>query len=148
MFAVLRRHNFKRNPRLSSNRAIHNETIDLEQQLIFYARKKQTPVSLRSLMETGKGDLLTNFESTTTSDQPPTASELVLFQVASFLHRELPVRIAHRVAHLHSNPLLLSSRKFYFGFDGFESDVFCLFCHVCSGDSEHPESLRPLQAYI
>ena len=79
----------------------HYNAFNLERELILYGSKKQTPVSLKSLMETGKGDLLKSFEpgQRTTS----TASELVLFQVACFLHRELPVRIAHRVEHLQSD---------------------------------------------
>lgn len=83
--------------------------LNLERELILYGSKKQTPVSLKSLLETGKGALLKDFEGK--PRETTTASELVLFQVACFLHRELPVRIAHRVEHLQSTPFLLNSRK-------------------------------------
>jgi len=84
--------------------------LNLDRELILYGSKKQTPVSLKSLLETGKGDLLKGFEGK--QRESTTASELVLFQVACFLHRELPVRVAHRVEHLQSAPFLLNSRKF------------------------------------
>eukprot|EP01032_Pedospumella_encystans_P028343 gene28344-32008_t len=58
--------------------------LNLDRELILYGSKKQTPVSLKSLLETGKGDLLKGFE-------------------------ELPVRVAHRVEHLQSAPFLLNS---------------------------------------
>lgn len=83
--------------------------MNLDSEIILYGSKKQTPVSLKSLMETGKGALLKGFEGK--QQEATTASELVLFQVACFLHRELPVRIAHRVEHLQSAPFLLKSRE-------------------------------------
>jgi hypothetical protein len=97
---------------LLSTAAQHGPIINLERELILYGSKKQTPVSLKSLMDTGTGNLLKTFDPIKGSQiRASTASELVLFQVASFLHRELPVRIAHRVEHLQSAPYLLKSRK-------------------------------------
>jgi hypothetical protein len=40
-----------------------NANIDFERELILYGGKKQTPVSLKSLMDTGKGSLLSEFEA-------------------------------------------------------------------------------------
>jgi pyruvate dehydrogenase kinase 2/3/4 len=91
-----------------------NANIDFERELILYGGKKQTPVSLKSLMDTGKGSLLSEFEVIKGNQiQTSTASELVLFQIASFLHRELPVRIAHRVEHLQSAPYLQNNGTFF-----------------------------------
>jgi hypothetical protein len=91
-----------------------NANIDFERELILYGGKKQTPVSLKSLMDTGKGSLLSEFEAIKGNQiQTSTASELVLFQIASFLHRELPVRIAHRVEHLQSAPYLQNNGTFF-----------------------------------
>jgi Mitochondrial branched-chain alpha-ketoacid dehydrogenase kinase len=69
------------------------------------SRESQTPVSLQTLMRTGKGDFLhkTFAESMV---EKHAATELVLRQVASFLRRELPVRMARRVADLESIPVL------------------------------------------
>eukprot|EP00039_Didymoeca_costata_P001816 m.55354 g.55354 ORF g.55354 m.55354 type:complete len:448 (+) comp10980_c0_seq1:349-1692(+) len=74
---------------------------DLFNEMEEVAAKEQTPVSLRTLVETGKGDLLTE-----TGEHLPGA---VRQQVATFLHRELPVRIAQRAMELHSLPFGLSN---------------------------------------
>jgi len=61
-------------------------------------QQKQTSVSLKAMVETGLGKFI-----------PPGApSNQVLIQVASFLHRELPIRFAHRVKELESLPYGLS----------------------------------------
>lgn len=75
--------------------------------LRLFARKKQNPVSLLLLMETGKGALLKNIRTNSSHSNPladstATASEKVQLQVASFLHRELPIRLAHRAVELES----------------------------------------------
>eukprot|EP00939_MAST-03C_sp_MAST-3C-sp1_P001696 g1696.t1 len=60
--------------------------------------KPQTSVSLKSMVETGIGKFV-----------PPGApSTQILIQVASFLHRELPIRFAHRVKELDNLPLGLA----------------------------------------
>lgn len=69
-----------------------NSKIDVDGQLKYYGHKKQIAVSLKALMETGKGALL---------DLGPNHDkneilEKIIIQVACFLHRELPVRLAHR----------------------------------------------------
>jgi Mitochondrial branched-chain alpha-ketoacid dehydrogenase kinase len=69
------------------------------------ARDTQTPVSLQTLMRTGRGDFLHKTFAEATVEKHA-ATELVLRQVASFLRRELPVRMARRVADLESIPVL------------------------------------------
>jgi len=71
-----------------------------------FAQQSQTSVSLQALMRTGQGEFLhKHFEDTAEVDQH-TATELVLIQVASFLRRELPIRLAHRVQDLEGVPLM------------------------------------------
>jgi pyruvate dehydrogenase kinase 2/3/4 len=58
------------------------------------AKKQQVPVSLRSMVDTGTGKYL-----------PPTATpEDVMVQVATFLHKEMPVRMSHRIIELDTLP--------------------------------------------
>jgi hypothetical protein len=79
--------------------------------LLLYSNKKQTPISLNSLMETGKGDRL--YDSYSKIDILPRVegqvTEQVLIQVACFLHRELPVRLAHRAVKLEATPTFIKS---------------------------------------
>merc|ERR1711935_1328044 len=64
-----------------------------------------TSVSLQALMRTGRGEYLDrHFEHVAINEH--TATELVLMQVASFLRRELPIRLAHRVHDLEKVPLM------------------------------------------
>ena len=72
----------------------------------YYGRKRQTNVSLRALLDTGNGTLL-NVPITKT--EGATATDKVLLQVACFLHRELPVRLAHRACELESSGLFKQS---------------------------------------
>ena len=67
----------------------------------------QTPVSLRTLVETGRGDLLEKHaEKHAKSDGNATATDKVLMQVASFLRHELPIRLAHRAKDLTNVPMM------------------------------------------
>ena len=69
------------------------------------AQRPQTSVSLQDLMKTGRGEKLhMSFGEETRERQA--ATELVLIQVAGFLRRELPIRLAHRVHDLENVPLL------------------------------------------
>lgn len=71
------------------------------------ARKPQTSASLQTLMKTGRGEFLHKlskhnqgggFASVTSRPEDESeATPLVLVQVASFLRRELPIRLAHRI---------------------------------------------------
>jgi len=84
---------------------ILNDHAGSEQEIEYYGHKKQTPVSLKALMETGKGERLEVdhfLESENRKSQ-------VLIQVASFLHRELPIRLAHRAVELQDSPLFMKS---------------------------------------
>lgn len=70
---------------LSNNAYLSTAKQDLE----YFGKKKQTNVSLKSLMDTGKGRLVDSMSS-------ETLREKILIQVSCFLHRELPIRLAHR----------------------------------------------------
>ncbi|KAL7486945.1 hypothetical protein ACHAW6_012536 [Cyclotella cf. meneghiniana] len=90
-----------------------------------HARKPQTSASLQTLMKTGRGEFLHKMAKQM-PDSPPIApnaeagyasvdmfaseeseaTPLVLLQVASFLRRELPIRLAHRIQDLQRVPLL------------------------------------------
>ena len=102
---------------LSEFEAFHRNystNTPLEKELHIYSAKKQTPVSLRSLMETGKGDKLQDFDELMKgklSESNHHTTQKILIQVACFLHRELPVRLAHRAIKLESSPLLMRSGK-------------------------------------
>lgn len=80
-----------------------------------HAHKPQTSASLQTLMKTGRGEFLHRLEDThgggyASVDVNPgdesEATPLVLLQVASFLRRELPIRLAHRIQDLSRVPLL------------------------------------------
>lgn len=88
----------------------------LEKEISLYSNKKLTPVSLRSLMETGKGDRLEHFDQLMkgrygSQEGQPQASQRILIQVACFLHRELPIRLAQRAVKLEASPLFMKSGK-------------------------------------
>lgn len=79
-------------------------TDALEADLLFYSRRKQVPVRLQDLIDTGKGDLLAPRKP---GDVPEASNhERIQMQIACFLHRELPIRLAHRAVQLESNELL------------------------------------------
>jgi len=66
--------------------------------ITYYGKKKQTQVTLRALMETGIGKRLSEFFKHAEKVPPgfSVASDRVKIQIACFLHRELPIRLAHR----------------------------------------------------
>jgi Mitochondrial branched-chain alpha-ketoacid dehydrogenase kinase len=74
------------------------------------AHQPQTSVSLQALMRTGRGEYLHRTFAEEDLKQleghQHAATELVLIQVASFLRRELPVRLAHRIHDLQNAPIL------------------------------------------
>ena len=79
---------------------------DTERELIHqHALQPQTSVSLQALMRTGRGEYLHKTFGDEKRDKYA-ATELVLIQVASFLRRELPIRLAHRIQDLESIPVL------------------------------------------
>lgn len=78
--------------------------------LQYYGRKKQTPVSLTTLLETGSGAKLQDFQGTlSNSYNQASPTDRICIQIACFLHRELPVRLAHRAVELEDHPLFKSS---------------------------------------
>ncbi len=79
-------------------------TPAVEKELELYSKKKQTSVSLRSLMDTGRGE-----NSHIPTPNGCASSDKVLMQVACFLHRELPIRLAHRATRLEASHLFAMS---------------------------------------
>jgi pyruvate dehydrogenase kinase 2/3/4 len=83
-----------------------------------YAHEQQTSVSLQTLMRTGRGEYLHKTFQESQQDAH-LATERVLIQVASFLRRELPVRLAHRIRDLetvylfHDMPSALKVKELY-----------------------------------
>jgi len=77
----------------------------IERMIREYAMHPQTSVSLQALMRTGQGEFLHRTFGEETR-QRHAATELVLIQVASFLRKELPTRLAHRIHDLDHIPLL------------------------------------------
>jgi pyruvate dehydrogenase kinase 2/3/4 len=76
------------------------------------ATQAQTSVSLQDLMRTGRGEYLhKTFQNPDSLQEKHTATELVLIQVASFLRRELPVRLAHRIQDLEQVPLMKDTKS-------------------------------------
>lgn len=69
------------------------------------AKEQQTSVSLQALMRTGRGEYLRKTFKEEEVERH-TATDLVLIQVASFLRRELPIRLAHRIQDLEGIPIL------------------------------------------
>lgn len=67
-------------------------------------------VSLKTLIDTGRGDLLSG-EMGLTGQNNLSTKQKMLIQVASFLHRELPIRLAHRVRDLESVPDMLAQKS-------------------------------------
>ena len=65
-----------------------------------FAARRQTGVSLRTLLDTGSGLLVNGQVRSAGGAVPPE----VLMRVGTFLHRELPIRMAHRVRDLDSIP--------------------------------------------
>ena len=90
--------------RLSNNTTVSGVNIryktDSSSEIAHYGRKKQTNVSLKALMETGMGKRL-DLEPNLINEG---ASSRVRIQIACFLHRELPIRLAHRVLELEQTP--------------------------------------------
>lgn len=87
-----------------------------------YSQKPQTSVSLQTLTRTGKGEFLFN-ENNNFDNIPPIvkteqqyhhtytnsnseASHEILTQVASFIHHEMPIRLARRIIDLQKVPYL------------------------------------------
>eukprot|EP00607_Mallomonas_marina_P006864 CAMPEP_0182428864 /NCGR_PEP_ID=MMETSP1167-20130531/24302_1 /TAXON_ID=2988 /ORGANISM="Mallomonas Sp, Strain CCMP3275" /LENGTH=422 /DNA_ID=CAMNT_0024612045 /DNA_START=246 /DNA_END=1515 /DNA_ORIENTATION=+ len=66
---------------------------------------------MKLLMETGSGDLLHSHATNgNTSADAADIHQQIAIQVACFLHRELPIRLAHRAVELESIPIMCQSK--------------------------------------
>ena len=96
----------KKNPKVvgSSAKDIDYDGVpdDVAKLINDHAKQQPTSVSLQALMRTGRGEYLDRLDRHFghVAMKEHTATELVLMQVASFLRRELPIRLAHRVQDL------------------------------------------------
>lgn len=87
------------------------QTLSYEDEFKFFSRKTQSSVNLRALMETGRGIRLNQFEQSLPSNSREISHrEKIRIQVACFLHRELPVRFAHRAIELENYPLFRENK--------------------------------------
>lgn len=102
IFRILSRRNFSFDASIDDRNFM--ETLQ------YYGRKKQTPVSLTTLLETGSGAKLEDFQAATSNGyNQASPTDRICIQIACFLHRELPVRLAHRAVELEDHPLFKSS---------------------------------------
>ena len=81
-----------------------------EKEFHYYGRKAQTPVSLETLLQTGRTRKahVADFNYLSSKLDNGTVDK-VLIQIACFLHHELPVRLAHQVLELNSLDLFRQS---------------------------------------
>ena len=91
-------------------RCFGSVVTDPQDQIQYFGRKRQTNVSLRALLDTGNGSLVDK-DGFAAAPAGATATEKVLIQVACFLHRELPVRLAHRACELEGTDLFKNSKS-------------------------------------
>lgn len=78
-------------------------TEEDEKDLQKWGSRSMTPVSLTNLMETGRGDNVEMFNRYLAAKQCKETveqSEAIMMQIACFLHREVPLRIAQRALEL------------------------------------------------
>lgn len=86
--------------------SVSEEISDVDREIILQsARTPQTSVSLQALMRTGRGEYLHKTFGEEAREKHA-ATDLVLIQVAGFLRRELPIRLAHRIQDLEQIPVL------------------------------------------
>ena len=83
---------------------------EISDDLSLYANKQQTAISLKTLLDTGKGKHLHLFDKMYKTSDAKSDDQKVQIQVANFLHRELPVRLAHRAIKLQSNAVMTKSK--------------------------------------
>lgn len=93
--------------------ALDGFSDDLARSISLAATHAQTSVSLQDLMRTGKGEYLhkTFDNADERLIENHTATELVLIQVAGFLRREMPVRLAHRIREIERVPLMRDAKS-------------------------------------
>ena len=82
---------------------------DVDKLVQEYCRKPQTNVSLQMLMKTGRGELLGKSYKTEAFMGRlghRLATQRILIQFASFLRKEIPIRLAHRIQDLDNVPIM------------------------------------------
>ena len=79
--------------------------LTVQEELEKYAAYEQTSVTLKATLETGLGMMLdTGLGMKRVNEGGLSQKEKTLIQIASFLKRELPVRLARRVVELQNLP--------------------------------------------
>ena len=128
-----------------------------------YSQKLQTSISLQTLTRTGKGELLKgtsnntnsgnaneqystinkNSHSYSSSEMPSSAavSQDILAQVVSFVHREMPIRLARRIKYLEKVPYLSQMPSVQSVKDIYISSFLTLVNEPSPGDVEVREGL-------
>jgi pyruvate dehydrogenase kinase 2/3/4 len=72
-----------------------------------YAKKNQTSASLETLMKTGRGELLgKTYTEDTSYLNKHMRTKRILMQVASFIRKEMPIRLACRIQDLDQVPMM------------------------------------------
>ncbi|KAI2510086.1 Mitochondrial branched-chain alpha-ketoacid dehydrogenase kinase [Fragilaria crotonensis] len=90
-----------------ADRAFEGVSDEVSKQILHHARQPQTAVSLKTLLQTGRGEFLhKTYKQLDEDDNHRGATGKVLMQVASFLRRELPIRLAHRITDLERVPYM------------------------------------------
>lgn len=107
----------------------------------FYS-KSMTPVSMKTLLDSGTGNLLgksvshaDSYYMDRSSHQAKEVQRLARLQIASFLRREIPIRLSHRIRDLETLPYGLSQMK---AIQGVQND-YILSCEEVLG---HPEKFE------
>jgi hypothetical protein len=82
-----------------------------EELLNLYGTKRQNGVSLKNLIKVSTGETLVNFSSSDGlfSSIPRDHRAAIVTQIGCFLHRELPIRYAHRVLEIEKDEFLMRS---------------------------------------
>lgn len=73
--------------------------------ILSFSKKKQSKVSMKALLETGSGQLLHAFDNLVNTSQLADERKRVNIHVACFIHKELPIRLAHRIVELENSIL-------------------------------------------
>jgi pyruvate dehydrogenase kinase 2/3/4 len=71
-----------------------------------YTKKKQTSASLDTLLRTGRGELLGKGDELSILSEHMPTDDRIRMQVASFLRKDLPIRLAHRILDLDQVPMM------------------------------------------
>mmetsp|Transcript_836 Transcript_836/g.1376 ORF Transcript_836/g.1376 Transcript_836/m.1376 type:complete len:426 (-) Transcript_836:105-1382(-) len=85
--------------------AFEGVSEEVSKQICEHALQPQTSVSLKTLLQTGRGEFLHKTYKNLDHEERG-ATEQVLTQVAGFMRRELPIRLAHRIQDLERVPYM------------------------------------------